>query len=538
VAELRPQDLRTGYHRDWPPVLLGRFLLQHAAADPGRIAVVAPGGTYTYGELAAAADSYRQVLRAAGLRHGDVVAVRMEPGFEALAVLLACSEAGFVYVPFNADAAAARVAEACRHTDARVLVTAPGRTAALPAADGRAPLNAVAEGPRLVVEGGPAAGPGPDRAVLESDVAYVIFTSGSTGAPKGVAMSHRAALVAFRAIADACDAPERVASVAPLGFDFNLFDAAAALGRGRTLVYLPRSLYVHPRSLVEQLAAHRVQQLHCVPSLWALLLRHCADRLGTLTELRRTVTGGEELPVGVVARIRAALPHLEVLNAYGPTESVCCAFYKVPDPLPQDWQAVPIGRAHPGGELLLIGEDGAEIDRPGVTGEVYLRTAALFEGYWRADDLTARVVVPDPLGRSRERMFRTGDLAVAGPEGLTFVGRRDHQVQIYGNRVELEEIERRLAEVPGVTAAGVADIRRDSEHLLVAGIVADGGPDSAALRAHCREHLPKYMVPARFLPLEALPLGGAGKLDRNSLRALLVRALEAPKPTATVEAAR
>ncbi len=536
MAEPAPLDLRVGYGPDWPPVLLGRFLLRHAADDPDRPAVVSHGTVYSYRQLAAAADSYREVLRAAGLRHGDVVAVRMDPGFEALSVLLACSEAGFVYVPFNADASEARVAEVCRHTRPRVFVSGPGAAATAPGE--RAPLGAVAAGGRLDVEGGPLPDPAPDRAVLESDPAYVIFTSGSTGTPKGVVMSHRAALVAFRAIAESCDALERVASMSPLGFDFNLFDAAATLGRGRTLVYVPRNLHVHPRSLVDQLVAHRVEQLHCVPSLWALLLRHGSERLGTLRDLRRTVTGGEELPVTVVARIRERLPHLDVVNAYGPTESICCAFYRVPDPLPEHWQSIPIGRAHPGGELLLVDEHGAQVDRTGVAGEVFLRTAALFDGYWQDDDQTARVVVPDPLGRSRERMFRTGDLAVAGPEGLTFVGRRDYQVQIYGNRVELEEIERRLLEVPGVSGAGVIDVRNDSEHLLIAGVVTDGQPDVASMRAHCREHLPKYMVPARFLPLEALPLSGAGKLDRGGLRALLVRRLETPKSAATAEAVR
>ncbi|MEO7193515.1 MAG: amino acid adenylation domain-containing protein [Pseudonocardiaceae bacterium] len=530
--------MRIDYPPDWPPVLLGRFLLWHTATNPDRLAVIAPTGSYTYRELAEAARSYRMTLQAAGLRHGDAVAVLMDPGFEALAVLLACSEAGFVYAPFTVDAPSARVEAVCRYIEARIFVTTrdPGGP---PISDEQTPLTGFARDQELEIVGEQIAEPGPDRGVLESDIAYVIFTSGSTGTPKGVAMSHRAALVAFRAIAHACDAYDRVASVAPLGFDFNLFDAAAALGQGRTLVYSPRSRYLHPRSLLDQLIANRVEQLHCVPSLWWLLLRHCGDRLGELTTLRRTVIGGEELPVSLVHGIRAVLPALDVINAYGPTESICCAFYRVPNPVPEDWSAIPIGRAHPGGELLLVDDQGKQIDRAGVVGEVYLRSAALFDGYWRADELTARALVPDPVsGRSEERVLRVGDLALAGPDGLVFVGRRDYQVQIYGNRVELEEVERCLGEAPGVNAAGVVDIRQGGEHLLVAGVVADSEPNFLALRAHCRTRLTKYMVPARFLTLAALPLTDAGKLDRNSLRELLTRELTAPTPPVRAEAMR
>ncbi|MBV8931903.1 MAG: amino acid adenylation domain-containing protein [Kutzneria sp.] len=507
------------YPQGWPPVLVSQFLVQHATANPDRLAVIAPTGSYTYAELVSAAKSYQSVLLAAGLRHGDAVVVRMDPGFEALAVLIACSETGLVYVPSTADAPMRRVAAVCDQTNARILITSPG-SETLPAL----PLTGFASGRELKVVGEPPAPSGPDRDVLESDVAYVIFTSGSTGVPKGVVMSHRAALVAFRAIAHACDARERVASVAPLGFDFNLFDAAATLGRGRTLVYLPRSRYLHPRLLLEQLIVNRVEQLHCVPSLWSLLLRHCADRLGELTTLRRTVTGGEELPVSLVRRLRAALPDLDVLNAYGPTESICCAFYRVPNPVPAGWTAVPIGRHHPGCELMLVDGDGMPIDRPGVVGEVYLRSAALFNGYWRAPELTARALVPDPVAPwSEQRVLRIGDLAVTGPDGLTFVGRQDHQVQIYGNRVELEEVERCLGGAPGVIEAGVVHVRKGDEHLLMAGVVSDGELDSAALRSHCGAQLAKYMVPARFVPLAELPLTPAGKLDRSRLRELLSR---------------
>ena len=513
--------LRAGYPPNWFPVLVGRYLLQHATTESNKTAIRSYGVSYTYHDLRLATDSYYRVLRASGIRHGDVVAVQMEPSFEAVAVLLACSEAGLVYVPCNADMPERRLLEICRRANARIFVVGPGVLQPPSFLTEQVPMIGFATGGELRIHGEPLVSPGPDRGALESDIAYVIFTSGSTGMPKGVVMSHRAATVAFRAIADACDVHDQVVSLAPLGFDLNLLDAAATLSRGKTLVYPPSRCNLHPRLLLEYLIDNRIEQLHCVPSHWSLLLRYCQLRLRELSSLRRTVTAGEELRVDIVKGIQAALPGVDIINCYGQTESICSAFYRVPRPLPNEWQSIPIGRAYPGAEFLLVDDNGVEINETDVVGEIYLRSAALFDGYWGAEELTDQVLLANLTGSpTGQRVYRTGDLAVAGAEGLTFVGRRDHQVQIYGNRVEPEEIERCLVKALGVTAAGVTDAQIGDAHLLIAAVVADG-VDSAALSAHCRTNLPKYMIPAKFLPVDALPLSPAGKLDRSALRALV-----------------
>lgn len=512
-----------GYPADWEPALVGRFLLRHARARPGAAAIVSHGADYTYAQLERAAAACRDRLAAFGLRHGDAVAALMEPGFESVSLLIACGEIGCVFVPFNADLPAARVAGICRQVDAKLLVLGPGAQLTGEEAARSADRWATMQGSDIAVHGEPIAGPGPHRKVLESDLAYVIFTSGSTGTPKGVAMSHRAALVAFRAITAACDVRGRLGSVAPLGFDLSLLDTAAALGAGATIVYLPRRVGLHPRRLFDELAAQRVRQLHSVPTLWSMLLKHCGDRLGELSDLRRIVAGGEELTVATVNALRARLPGLEVVNLYGQTESICCAFYPVPDPVPADWASIPIGTAYPGAEMLLFDEHGGRVTAAGVPGEIYLRAASMFEGYWRDDETTGRVLVRDPeRPGSGERLLRTGDLAVLGPGGLAFAGRRDHQVQIHGNRVELEEIERCLARAPGVRVAGVTDVHEGERHLVIAFVVAHdpAAADPARLREHCRASLPPYMVPARIVLAEELPQSASGKVDRRALAAL------------------
>jgi amino acid adenylation domain-containing protein len=512
-----------GYPAGWEPVLVGRFLLRHADTHRDRVAIVSRGVDHTYGQLAQASRDYGARLAGLGLRHGDAVAASMDPGFESVSLLIACGEAGYVFAPFNADLPAARVAEIHRRVDARVLVTGPG--CKLPEQDAAriAERRIHVDGDGLTVHGAPLPGGRPDRRVIESDTAYIIFTSGSTGTPKGVTMSHRAAVTAFRGITDACDGRGRVGSVAPLGFDLSLLDTAAALGAGGTVVFIPRQVALHPRRLLDELVEQRVDQLHSVPTLWSMLLRHCSGRLGELRLLRRIVVGGEELTVALVNAVRSELPGLEVLNLYGQTESICCAFFPVPDPIPADWRAIPLGTAYPGAEMLLLGPDGERVTAPGARGEIHLRAASMFSGYWQDPEATARALVRDPeRPESPEPLLRTGDLAVLGPGGLRFAGRSDHQVQIHGNRVELEEVERVLAAADGVHTAGVVDVRDAASHVIAAVIVADGpgGADTAALRRHCRELLAPYMVPARFLFVEALPMSASGKVDREALARL------------------
>lgn len=519
-----PPAWRPAYPRDWDPVLTGRFLLRVAERCSDGVAVVSHGRRYTYAELLLAAEAYRASLWEAGLRHGDAVAVQMDPGFEAVATFLACSEAGCVYVPLNADLPGARAEEVCRAVEARCTVRGPGSPAGEDDRCGWKPeARATADGTGLRVDDTSLEPGRPDRRVLEGDPAYVIFTSGSTGKPKGVVMTHRAAVAAFRGIAAACRARERLASLSPLGFDFGLLNMAAALGTGRTIVFVPGQLQLHPRRLVELLRDEAVEQVQGVPSTWSILLRHCADELASLSDLRTVVVGGEEVTPALVRALRERLPGLRVVCTYGQTESICCTFYEVPDPLPAGWSSIPLGEAYPGAELLLVDEQGDLVLEPGVRGELHLRAASLFSGYWRSPGETRAALVPDPTRPgSGELVLRTGDMAVRTADGLVFAGRRDHQVQVYGNRVELEEVERCLAGAAGVAAAGLAYVRTGEQQALVALVVRNNGDATTAadLRAHCRRRLPGYMVPGRVLFVDALPMGASGKLDRDAMTAL------------------
>jgi len=195
----------------------------------------------------------------------------------------------------------------------------------------------------------------------------------------------------------------------------------------------------------------------------------------------------------------------------------------VPDPVPDNMTRLSIGFAHSGAEMMLVDEEGQPIESPGVIGEIYLRSPALFTGYWDDPQATRDVLVPDPLNPcSGQTVFRSGDLGYRGPDGeFYFCGRMDSQVKIRGNRVELGELERRLTQAPGVAAATALLLPRPDGELALAAFVVmkpdSPPPDRKGLRAFCAQSLPGYMVPGKIGILDELPLTGNGKIDRAAL---------------------
>lgn len=517
---------------------LYRLLMGPVATTPEKPAVVQADENgaleeISYRRLDRQVQEYAAVLDGLGLDVGDRVVVEADTTAASVALLLACAKLGLPFVPVSPQSPDARLRSILGSVEPALHARAEGLAHREPTAS----VGSAHFGPGgLVVERPPTRRVRRRRNVLATDTAYIIFTSGSTGTPKGVVMSHRAIVTFLHAmLADGLVAPDdRVAGTSPLQFDFALFGIGVALAAGGTLVPVPRANLDSPRRMVGFLQDAEVTQVHGVPSLWRPVLRVDPDLLKELGQLRSVVFAGEEFPIPELRRLQETLPGVRLVNGYGATESMAASFTDVPDPLPADQDRLPIGHAHSGAEMTLVGRDGEVLTEPGLTGEIYLRSPSLFTGYWNDPEATAAVLVPDPAEpRQGQVVLRTGDLARLGDKGeLYFLGRSDYQVQIRGNRVELGEIEAALTRLPAVTAAAATLVPRAGDHVLMAAVVLDRPEADLDVRAaldFCARELPAYMVPRSIHTVPELPLTENGKVDRASLTRTLAAPRSAPE---------
>ncbi|MEM8721564.1 MAG: AMP-binding protein [Cyanobacteria bacterium P01_G01_bin.39] len=515
------------YPSNWQPVLLHQYLLQYTQTSPEAIAIISTSCQWSYQELSNHAYIYADILDNCGLTAGDRIVLELETCPQAIALIIACSLLGLVFIPVSPESPFERVEKIIVTTEAKLHIKTSTNQKSIDynsqIIQGFLNHNTLTIKDKLS-----RASNFPKSHILESDLAYIIFTSGTTGNPKGIMMTHRAILTFFRALVNYCQLTPaaRVGTIAPLQFDFSLLDMGLALGSGATLVQIPRKLILIPPKLVRYLDKYQVSQLNCVPSIWKLLLHYVAKDIARLKYLKTTLFAGESFPIPNIIKLQSLQPQLKIINCFGQSESIACSFTEVPNPLSPATKNLSIGFAHPGAQMLLLDDKQQEINQPNYIGEIYLKGATLFSGYWRDSDATNTALIPNPLNpQSGEKVFRTGDLAYKGLNGeLYLAGRRDLQVKIRGNRVELEEIERRLVEHPLVTQAVATTVNLKESTLLAAFLVLSQKeliPNTQEIRFFCAETMPNYMIPDQIHFLDTLPATTNGKVDRKALKLIV-----------------
>jgi amino acid adenylation domain-containing protein len=478
---------------------------------PGAVAVSFEGERVTYAELNARANRLAHHLRALGVGPDARVGVCVERGPEMVAALLAILKAGGAYVPLDPAYPADRLRYMLEDSAPAALVTQSplaGTFAGLdvPVVELDAAAPAWAQGPEA----------NPARAGLTpGHLAYIIYTSGSTGRPKGVMVEHRSLVnhTAWQAAAFGIGAQDTVLQRTSISFDASVWELWTPLATGARMLLLSSATMKDPGAIGRAVEEGGATIAQFVPTLLQAVLG--ALPAGGSLPCRTLFCGGEPLSAALVAEARSAGVG-EVVNLYGPTEATidstwhpCAA---------GDGRAPAIGRPVANARMYVLDARG-EPAPMGVAGELYVGGAGVARGYLGRAGLTAERFVPDPFSREGgARMYRTGDLGRWRADGtLEYLGRTDFQVKVRGFRIELGEIEAALLEHEGVRECAVV-VRDDAgEKRVVAYVVGDA--EAEALRAHVRQSLPEYMVPAAFVPLERLPLTPNGKLDRKALPA-------------------
>ncbi|WP_437894828.1 amino acid adenylation domain-containing protein [Sorangium sp. So ce124] len=499
---------------------LHRAFFDLAREQPKRIALRwGEADVMSYGELASRALRLSAALEQHGVATGDVVAVNLPKGPDQIAAVLGVLAAGAAYLPVGVDQPDARRDRMLGQAGVRVVVT------------GSEP-RCWPEGVRPCVFGqAMASAPAPSPAATDAEqLAYIIFTSGSTGEPKGVEITHRAALNTVLDINQrfGVGAEDRVLAVSALDFDLSVYDIFGLLSAGGSLVLIEEESRRDARRWHELVCRHEVTIWNSVPTLLDMLLI-----VGSEAEppgaIRLALVSGDWIRTDLPGRLAAQRPGCRFIALGGATEaSIWSNFFEV-DVVQPSWRSIPYG--YPLRNQLFRVVDAHGRDCPDwVPGELWIGGLGVARGYCAAPDLTARKFVGEGA-----RWYRTGDVGRYWPDGaLEFLGRTDTQVKIRGHRIELGEVEAALRSHPGVRdAVAVAASGRLAAAVVPAaveearGATVDGlnGRRAGAaaelsaeqLRDHVTMTLPLHMVPERILVMAELPLSANGKVDHAEI---------------------
>ncbi|UZP34631.1 hypothetical protein NXS19_002447 [Fusarium pseudograminearum] len=541
--------------REWnsvvPPRLercLHDLILETMTSYPTAPAISSWDGEMTYSELNDASQYLAYHLVDQGIGPEVMVGLCMDKSRWAVVAILAILRAGGVVVPLGIQQPLLRIEGIIQDTSCPLILVDRSQEHRLASLSDRASLFSVssffdavptplAKSHNLSTKALPSVKP--------DHSAYVIFTSGSTGVPKGIILEHGALATSIIAHGTEfgmdiknCD---RVLQFAAYTFDVAIQDIIATLSFGACLC-IP-SEHDRMNRLVPYISEAKVTFAILTPTVAALIQPQDVPSIRTL------ISGGEALPAKVVDQW---IGHANIINGYGPSE---CSIHSTCHKVQHSSEASIIGRGITAKTWVIDSSNSDQLVPIGAIGELIIEGPLLARGYLNDPLMTANSFITDPafvqqLGFSpNRRMYRTGDLVQQNMDGsLVYLGRRDTQVKIRGQRVEVGEIESHILDLLPNAREAIVDViqaaaeDQDVSPMLVAVIETDVS-DTEVLASDTQMELyspsqitqkmregldgldtdlglvlPAYMVPTVYLLASKLPLNASGKLDRRAVR--------------------
>jgi iturin family lipopeptide synthetase A len=356
-----------------------------------------------------------------------------------------------------------------------------------------------------------------------ASLAYIIYTSGTTGKPKGTLIENRNVVRLLFNDQFQFDFHEGDGWTLfhSFCFDFSVWEMYGALLYGGKLVIIPQAVTRDPGRYLKILKEEKVTILNQTPSAFYHLIDEELKYDEKQLKLRYVIFGGEALNPGKLNQWKNKYPETRLVNMYGITETTVHVTYKE-----ITGKEITMGRSNIGKPIPTLSayvmDKNLKLVPSGVPGEVCVGGEGVSRGYLNRPELTGDKFVTNPY-KSAEKLYRSGDLArLLNTSGdMEYLGRIDHQVQIRGFRVELEEIRAQLLGHQDIKEAIVIakEMNQDGNASLCAYFVSDNELTVTGMKEYLARHIPHYMIPSYYTRLEKLPLTLQGKIDRKALPA-------------------
>jgi O-succinylbenzoic acid--CoA ligase len=479
-----------------------------AAEERARPALIAPGFTWSFGDLARRAAALVRRFEARGIRAGARVAFVAAGSEEVFVAIHALAAMGATLVPLHPRLSAA---------EARVAIDVARPEHELRPEDLALPSDAELSAADVASsETGAAALPASSEigAAISPDAPFaIVSTSGTTGRPKGAVLSRRAFLASAEASAQnlGWEPNDRWLLCMPLAHVGGLSIVTRCLIARRAVVLVPR---FEPALVLDAIRRHHVTLLSVVPTMLHALIEADRSPLTSAPRDGETLRRPRAILLGGAAASHAlletcALLGIRPLTTYGLTEA--CSQVTAQSPRDRDVRSG-CGRALPGFELRIMDDDGAPLATEPL-GRIQVRGPAMFDGYLREDGRSV-----DPA-RTADGFFDTGDLGALGPRGdLSVYVRRSDLIVTGGENVYPAEVEQALERCPGVRRALVFGVPDERWGQIVAAAVEldPRAPiEPAALVDFVTPRLAVHKRPRKWAFVEQLPLTASGKVDRK-----------------------
>lgn len=473
-----------------------------ALQQPQKTAYQTSRESLTYSELWYLSDCVADYLLALDLKRKQPIVVYGHMSPLQIVAFLGAVKAGHPYVPVDSSTPSERLQLIIEASEACMLLKTESLSAPLSIPEIEV-SDMITQASTISIE--------PSSWVQEQDVYYIIYTSGSTGKPKGVQITanNLAHFVDWMNKHFPLQESGVFLNQAPYSFDLSVMDLYPALVNGQTLYAITQEQIAYPKSLFDALATSKIRVWTSTPSFAKMCLMNKEWHQELMPALDTFLFCGEVLPVSVAQELMQRFPHATIFNLYGPTETtVAVSFVEVSSELLKHFDQLPIAPLSEPNLSLL--EDG----------EIIILGPTVSAGYLGAPDLTQKAF---PIING-QRIYKTGDIGYEKDGYLFFSGRKDFQVKLHGYRLEIEEIEKQIGNLPPVSSCVVVPVLKDGEIVSLNAFVVLREPllESAfkmtkQLKTLLSEYLPSYMIPKTFKYMDTLPLNTNGKVDRKGL---------------------